>query len=266
MPPAGTDPSLGAIVEVPAGRGIVRFCGATSFSPGKWVGIELSEPNGKNDGTVQGVKYFTCKPHHGVFVRPSQVKVIAATPEPAPPVSYWVLSRIYVCRNASCKPTVARAVGHQRTGSLSRTPSTRSISSPRAASPAKPTSSALGNGSTLLSPGGRNAAARLNSPTKRLSLTLQSRQSLARSGSLQPDLASPTIRSARLPDSPVLEAAPRIFQKTHTSPGQSSPQPPQPSSLRRVSSPDKKIRNPNRLSPQFLPLPNHLHDLSRPYE
>ncbi|KAM5539842.1 hypothetical protein V8D89_006345 [Ganoderma adspersum] len=153
MPPVGTDPSLGAIVEVPAGRGIARFCGATSFSPGKWAGIELSEPNGKNDGTVKGVGYFTCKPHYGVFVRPSQVKVIAATPEPAPP------------------PTVARAVGHQRTGSLSRTPSTRSISSPRAASPAKPTSSTLGNGNTLLSPGGRNAAARLNSPTKRLSLT-----------------------------------------------------------------------------------------------
>lgn len=88
MPPAGTDPPLGAIVEVPAGRGVVRFCGATSFSPGKWVGIELSEANGKNDGTVQGVKYFTCKPQYGVFVRPSQVKIIAATPEPAPPVSF----------------------------------------------------------------------------------------------------------------------------------------------------------------------------------
>ncbi|KAM5535272.1 hypothetical protein V8D89_011078 [Ganoderma adspersum] len=243
MPLAGTEPSLGALVEVPAGRGIVRFCGATSFSPGKWVGIELSYPNGKNDGSVQGVKYFTCKPHYGVFVRPSQVKVIAATPEPAPP------------------PTVARAVGHQRTGSLSRTPSTRSISSPRAASPAKPTSSTLGNGSTLLSPGGRNAAARLNSPTKRLSLTVQSRQSLARSGSLQPDLASPTIRSARLPESPVLEAAPKIFPKTHTSPGQSSPQPPQPSSLRRVSSPGQED---SELGPSEFPQPPAPRPPSRP--
>lgn len=25
--------------------------------------------SGKNDGTVQGIKYFTCKPKHGMFVR-----------------------------------------------------------------------------------------------------------------------------------------------------------------------------------------------------
>ncbi|TBU58180.1 dynactin [Dichomitus squalens] len=231
MPPAGNEPTLGAIVEIPAGRGVVRFAGATSFSAGKWIGIELAEPNGKNDGTVQGIKYFTCKPNYGVFVRPSQVKVIAAAPEP------------------SQAPTVARAVGHQRTGSLSRTPSSRSIPSPRAASPAKPSSSALGNGSALLSPGGRTAAARLGSPTKpRPSLTLQSRPSLGRLGSLQPDVASPT-RSARLPESPVLEPAPRIFPKSHGSPGQASPQPPQPSSLRRVSSPAHEDPEPEPLEP-----------------
>jgi dynactin 1 len=81
---APTDPSLGAVVEIPAGRGVVRFCGSTSFSAGKWIGIELDEPIGKNDGTVQGVRYFTCKMPYGVFVRPSQVKVIVALPEPTP--------------------------------------------------------------------------------------------------------------------------------------------------------------------------------------
>ncbi|KAH9907089.1 CAP Gly-rich domain-containing protein [Epithele typhae] len=82
MPPTGSDPPVGAVVEVPAGRGTVRFCGATAFAAGIWVGIELAAPNGKNDGAVQGTKYFTCKPNYGVFVRPSQVKVISATPEP----------------------------------------------------------------------------------------------------------------------------------------------------------------------------------------
>jgi dynactin 1 len=78
------EPFLGAIVEIPAGRGVVRFCGATSFSAGKWVGIELLVPQGKNDGTVMGVTYFTCKPNHGVFVRPSQVKVVGSETQESP--------------------------------------------------------------------------------------------------------------------------------------------------------------------------------------
>ena len=79
------DFALGAIVDVTAGqggRGVVRFCGATSFAAGKWVGVELNEPKGKNDGTVLGVRYFTCKPSYGVFARPSQVKLAKVTPEP----------------------------------------------------------------------------------------------------------------------------------------------------------------------------------------
>ena len=63
------EPVIGSIVEVPVGSSLVRFYGATSFSSGKWIGIELGEPVGKNDGTVQGVKYFTCKPNHGMFIR-----------------------------------------------------------------------------------------------------------------------------------------------------------------------------------------------------
>lgn len=34
------------------------------------------DPTGKNDGTVKGERYFDCKPNHGVFVRPSQVKIL----------------------------------------------------------------------------------------------------------------------------------------------------------------------------------------------
>lgn len=80
------EPPIDALVEISAGKGIVRFCGTTSFAPGKWVGIELSEPKGKNDGSIQGVMYFSCKPLYGVFIRPSQVKVVAAEPE-QPPVN-----------------------------------------------------------------------------------------------------------------------------------------------------------------------------------
>lgn len=49
--------------------GVVSFIGTTHFQPGMWVGVELDTPTGKNDGSVQGIPYFQCKPKHGIFVR-----------------------------------------------------------------------------------------------------------------------------------------------------------------------------------------------------
>ncbi|KAJ6640612.1 Kinesin-like protein KIF13A [Pseudolycoriella hygida] len=49
--------------------GIISFIGSTHFQGGVWVGVELDTPTGKNDGTVQGIQYFVCKPKHGIFVR-----------------------------------------------------------------------------------------------------------------------------------------------------------------------------------------------------
>lgn len=45
--------------------GKLCYFGKTDFADGNWVGIELDEPIGKNDGTVDGVTYFNCKPKHG---------------------------------------------------------------------------------------------------------------------------------------------------------------------------------------------------------
>jgi len=50
-------------------EGHVRFIGETAFRPGVWVGVALLRPKGKNDGTVQGVRYFECPPDHGLFAR-----------------------------------------------------------------------------------------------------------------------------------------------------------------------------------------------------
>ncbi|XP_032292241.1 kinesin-like protein KIF13A isoform X1 [Drosophila virilis] len=49
--------------------GVISFVGTTHFQPGAWIGVALDTPTGKNDGTVQGIQYFQCKPKHGIFVR-----------------------------------------------------------------------------------------------------------------------------------------------------------------------------------------------------
>lgn len=58
-------------------RGTVRYVGPTDFgnSGGVWIGIEYDEPMGKNDGSVEGKRYFTCAPRFGVFVRADKVRV-----------------------------------------------------------------------------------------------------------------------------------------------------------------------------------------------
>eukprot|EP00158_Paraphelidium_tribonemae_P009616 Partr_v1_DN28910_c0_g1_i1_m25417 putative DyNactin len=71
---------VGAVVEFQGLQGTVRFVGSTSFATGNWVGIELPDATGKNDGSVQGQRYFTCAPNHGVFVRFSQVKNVISSP------------------------------------------------------------------------------------------------------------------------------------------------------------------------------------------
>uniref|UniRef100_A0A4W5RYB2 Dynactin subunit 1 n=1 Tax=Hucho hucho TaxID=62062 RepID=A0A4W5RYB2_9TELE len=71
----GKPAKVGSVVEVigKGQRGTVAYVGATLFATGKWVGVILDEPKGKNDGTVQGKRYFQCDENCGIFVRQSQV-------------------------------------------------------------------------------------------------------------------------------------------------------------------------------------------------
>jgi dynactin 1 len=48
----------------------------SQFAGGEWIGVELDTPDGKNDGSVAGVRYFECAPNHGLFIKRSQVRVI----------------------------------------------------------------------------------------------------------------------------------------------------------------------------------------------
>lgn len=50
---------VGQRVLVPdRGCGSVAYVGSTQFASGKWIGVILDEPKGKNNGTVQGKEYF----------------------------------------------------------------------------------------------------------------------------------------------------------------------------------------------------------------
>lgn len=56
-------------------RGEVKYVGNVSFQPNIWIGIQLDLPYGKNDGSVEGQKYFECPKNFGVFAKPDTVEV-----------------------------------------------------------------------------------------------------------------------------------------------------------------------------------------------
>uniref|UniRef100_A0A672H4F1 CAP-GLY domain containing linker protein 3 n=1 Tax=Salarias fasciatus TaxID=181472 RepID=A0A672H4F1_SALFA len=77
LDPDGLNAEVGDHVLVAGQKhGIVRFYGKTDFAPGYWFGIELDQPTGKHDGSVFGVRYFSCLPKYGVFAPPSRVQRI----------------------------------------------------------------------------------------------------------------------------------------------------------------------------------------------
>jgi dynactin 1 len=90
-----TDLAPGQRVVLSDGRhATVRFVGHAAFAAGDWVGIELDEGSGKNDGSVQGDRYFDCPMGRGMFVRPAAVTITAPAPAPAPrPVAAKRVSR-----------------------------------------------------------------------------------------------------------------------------------------------------------------------------
>lgn len=49
--------------------GVIAYVGGTEFAGGTWIGVELDAPTGKNDGAVNGQRYFTCRPKCGIFVK-----------------------------------------------------------------------------------------------------------------------------------------------------------------------------------------------------
>eukprot|EP00055_Hartaetosiga_balthica_P014116 m.75828 g.75828 ORF g.75828 m.75828 type:complete len:1087 (-) comp8497_c0_seq1:22-3282(-) len=65
---------LNARVLVNGKRATLRYCGMVHFDAGEWCGVEFDEMYGSHDGTVSGVRYFSCPENHGKFVPMRKVK------------------------------------------------------------------------------------------------------------------------------------------------------------------------------------------------
>ncbi|OMJ08421.1 Dynactin [Smittium culicis] len=123
---------LGQTVIAQEKQGVIRFIGDTKFAAGTWVGVELSDSTGKNDGSVQGVRYFDVPKNHGLFVRPSQLK-LDLNSTPSNPDASVSSSKLQPSRISSAlgKHPISKPLNDARriSTSISRSPSSR-ISSP----------------------------------------------------------------------------------------------------------------------------------------
>lgn len=65
---------VGDSVHVLGYVGVVKYVGSTELGEGEWIGIEMDqEIEQGNDGSYQGIHYFSCNKKRGVFARPTTV-------------------------------------------------------------------------------------------------------------------------------------------------------------------------------------------------
>ena len=71
----------GQVIEERRVEGQVKFFGLTKFAPGVWIGVQLDAAEGLNNGSIDGVHYFSCEPKYGVFVRHHTVVRLVGIPQ-----------------------------------------------------------------------------------------------------------------------------------------------------------------------------------------
>lgn len=112
-------------------KGSVAYVGYPTFATGKWIGVILDEPKGKNNGTVRGHAYFTCEENYGVFVRQTQIQLLDAEDNP-------METSMTTSSEETKTPATNRRLSSSRTSLASSRQSLTSYASPtteRAASP-----------------------------------------------------------------------------------------------------------------------------------
>lgn len=67
-------PKVGDRVILNDDCGTVRYVGKIAGIKGSWVGLELDDRKGKNDGSAKGKRYFSCPKNHGIFCKAKKIK------------------------------------------------------------------------------------------------------------------------------------------------------------------------------------------------
>lgn len=99
-------------------EGVIGFLGATQFAKGVWVGVILDSPEGKNNGSVNGVQYFDCEANYGLFTRPNKLDLVSKANAAASSTTNTTTDSTSSLDPPSSKTPVQQAEGMQRSAQL----------------------------------------------------------------------------------------------------------------------------------------------------
>ena len=190
-----SDFRVGQTVQIQDGRsGVVRFVGATHFSSGDWIGLELPDDSGKNDGSAQGQRYFQCAPNYGLFIRPAAATVTAEAPSEPPKRASVAKSRpssIIGAQPQLKRQSIANLSTRRASNDVSSTSSVRKSISPTKLNSLRPSSRvSTGHPTTRAGPS--------TSTSRNAAVTSKSRASIASRPSTGPPAVSSTTKNTRL--------------------------------------------------------------------
>jgi dynactin 1 len=103
-------------------EGFVRFVGRTDFKEGEWIGLELNEPAGKNNGSVGGVTYFHCVDKHGIFLKNGSA-AIEVLEQPKPPARTAPRASLQTATASNGRPSSTSRPRASLTPSVTKRPS-----------------------------------------------------------------------------------------------------------------------------------------------
>ena len=239
---------VGQTIELNDGRhAIVRFLGATGFAPGEWVGVELDDATGKNDGSVKGERYFDCEANYGMFLRAAGVSRIVSRPATRP-TSINLPPALDTARAASALPSPTKSPTKlARTATPSIAQPTRNPTPPTATPAARrPLSTATPKPRTASN---LNASSALSAAARRSSVVPSSN-------------SATTAQTPRNPQSAAVPASSRLTARTTSTttrgltsaarqPSTATKQPP---AARRVSSAPRQPQPQDSPSPKPSPV------------